>query len=243
MGPGATPSTWLVPDLPITGFRVATRGSALWRLANCAAGEGQAFHGQVPAPPDSHPNSISALRRLPLAVRIAPVVEGDPPLAVVLFPAVVVAALLFLVAGAMKLADPEPVASTLYALGIPAARPAARVVAWTELALGIGCLLRPSWFAPAAAGAYLGLAAVVAYMARNRALAASCACIGADSGPPTPFHAVLNCALAAALVCAWIVNTPSLPQVITANGWIEVVNGLGLITLTWMTTLLLVRLR
>lgn len=109
-----------------------------------------------------------------------------------------VVCLVLVVAGASKLADPGPIASTLSALGF-GGRIVGRLVGAVEVAVGITAMsLGGTATGVAVAVAYLAFGAVVV-LARRRGLP-SCGCFGARSAPPSIVHVGLD--VSSALVAA-----------------------------------------
>jgi hypothetical protein len=113
-------------------------------------------------------------------------------------------ALVLLVAGAAKVADPTRTAGALRALGWPSSRGLVRAGAAAELLVGAGALVVGG---PVLAGlvavSYLAFALFVAAALTSGTPIGSCGCLGRADTPPTALHVVVDAVLAAgALVAA-----------------------------------------
>jgi hypothetical protein len=127
-----------------------------------------------------------------------------------LVPAFLVAALLLCVAGALKLRSPDGAAAALRVSPW-----AVRGLASGELALGVACVLLPTWpLAVALAGVY-GLFSLVAVVLMRRGV--PCGCFGDNDLPVSLAHVVASgllgaLALAAALTgprgLGWVLARP-----------------------------------
>ena len=108
-------------------------------------------------------------------------------------PIVHVGSLLLVFSGVAKLRRPTGAANALAAVGLPAARVAARVIAAVELATGALCLVSPD---PASllvlAGVYAAFAFFVAFLLWGRIEVPSCGCAGSSDTPPSAIHVALN---------------------------------------------------
>jgi hypothetical protein len=129
-----------------------------------------------------------------------------------------VAAALLVVAGGAKAIRPEDTARALIRLIPPrpratmtsqAIRPAVRVSATLEAALGVIALLYPRpASASLVAASYVVFAGVVLYARSTGGVLSSCGCFGRADTPPTALHALVD--LAFALSCVAVAaNAPS----------------------------------
>ena len=155
---------------------------------------------------------------------------------------VLVACLLLIVAGALKLRRPVHTVGALRSVGLPASAPAARVLGGFEILLGTATALTGNAVLIAlVAAAY---AAFTAFVARARATGgalASCGCVGRPDTPPTVTHLLVTGGLAIACAAAavragvagsdWLTGSP-------ASGRTAVLLGLTAVT-TWLTWLAL----
>ena len=135
-----------------------------------------------------------------------------------------VVALVLVVAGVGKLADPARTGGAMAALGLPAPRFGARVVGAWEVVLGGAALMAPrggvgTIVAALVAATYLVLALVVA-VAIRRGLA-DCGCIGVRASAPSSLHVALN--VGSALVAATV----------SVFGAADLVSGLEDLGLPW----------
>jgi hypothetical protein len=113
------------------------------------------------------------------------------------------AALLLVLAGAMKAVDPAMTAGALRALGLPSSRILVRAGAGAELLLGL-LAVTAGWAAVwwLVAASYLAFAAFVVAALRAGTMVGTCGCFGREDTPPNPIHVVLDVALAATAVAA-----------------------------------------
>jgi hypothetical protein len=121
------------------------------------------------------------------------------------------AALLLVVAGAAKVADPTRTAGALRALGWPSSPGLVRAGAAAELLLGAAALVvgGPA-LALLVAASYLGFALFVMAALRSGTPVGTCGCFARADTPPTTAHVVLNAVLAAGAVLAGAVDAPAL---------------------------------
>lgn len=106
------------------------------------------------------------------------------------------ACLLLALAGAWKLAAPDPSVRALASVGLPSGPGAVRILGAGEVALGLGALASWWWWtAGLVAVTYLGFAGFVLAL-RFRPEEGSCGCFGASATPPSLVHVGLDLALA-----------------------------------------------
>jgi hypothetical protein len=117
-----------------------------------------------------------------------------------LLPALLAAALLLVLAGAVKLRRPAPAVDFLAALGLPAPRLLVAAGAVLELAAGSSALVWPRTAAAGIALLFAAFAGLTALQLR-RGVSVSCGCFGARTIPPSRVHLSLNL-LGAAVGCA-----------------------------------------
>lgn len=130
---------------------------------------------------------------------------------------VLVAAVLLAAAAPAKWRRPQATVDALRAAGLPAARPAVRLLAVGEVLLAAAVLLVPS--RPVLlllALAYLGFAGFVLLALRSGTAVASCGCFGRPDTPPTVVHLVVVLALAGAAATAVGTGSASLGEVLTS---------------------------
>lgn len=109
------------------------------------------------------------------------------------------AAVLLAVAGATKVADPQPLVRALRSVGMRLPRGVVRAGAVAETALGLAALATGARVAALlVAVSYAGFTAFVLLALRHGGVLASCGCFGKQDVPPTRTHAVLTGLLAAA---------------------------------------------
>ena len=115
------------------------------------------------------------------------------------------AALLLVVAGAMKAIDPTMTAGALRALRLPSSKVLVRLGAGAELLLGL-LAVTAGWVAVwwLVAASYLAFGAFVVAALRAGTMLGSCGCFGREDTPPHPIHLVLDVALAATAAAAAI---------------------------------------
>jgi hypothetical protein len=121
------------------------------------------------------------------------------------------AALLLVVAGAAKVADPSRTAGALRALGWPSSPVLVRAGAAAELLLGAAALVvgGPA-LALLVAASYLGFALFVMAALRSGTPVGTCGCFARADTPPSTAHVVLDGGLAAGAVWAGAVDAPAL---------------------------------
>ena len=115
-------------------------------------------------------------------------------------PALVTAGLL-VVAGGLKVVDPETTVGALRTLGLPSAPLLVRAGAAAEAALGVAAIAvggPVAWGLVAAS--YLAFGAFVTAAHRAGTMVGSCGCFGREETPPHPVHVVLDLALTATAV-------------------------------------------
>jgi hypothetical protein len=112
-------------------------------------------------------------------------------------------ALVLLVAGAAKVADPSRTAGALRGLGWPSSSVLVRVGAGVELLVGAGALV---FGGPVLAGlvavSYLAFALFVATALTSGTPIGTCGCLGRADTPPSALHVVVDAALAAGALAA-----------------------------------------
>jgi hypothetical protein len=120
-------------------------------------------------------------------------------------------ALVLLVAGAAKVADPTRTAGALRARGWPASAALVRVGAAAELLVGAGALVVGG---PVLAGlvavSYLAFALFVAAALTSGTPIGTCGCLGRADTPPTALHVVIDATLAAGALAAAATSTDPL---------------------------------
>jgi hypothetical protein len=131
--------------------------------------------------------------------------------------AVGAAALLLVVAGAGKVADPTRTVGALRALrvrrgpALPSSPLLVRAGAAGELVLGAATLVYGGRVLPLlVAASYLGFAAFVAAALRSGTPVGTCGCFGRADTPPRPVHVLLDALLAAGAVAAAATGAPAL---------------------------------
>lgn len=111
-----------------------------------------------------------------------------------------VAAIVVAVAGAAKLRAPGVAVRALAQLDVPAGSATVRVLAATEVALGMWCLIAPGGAAAVAlACCYAAFSVISLLLARRRA---SCGCFGEGDGPASVAQSLINVVLAAVCIAA-----------------------------------------
>jgi hypothetical protein len=112
-------------------------------------------------------------------------------------------ALVLLVAGAAKVADPSRTAGALRARGWPAGPGLVRVGAAAELLVAAGTLVVGGpVLASLVALSYLAFALFVVAALTSGAPIGSCGCLGRADTPPTTLHVVVDAVLAAGALAA-----------------------------------------
>jgi hypothetical protein len=150
-----------------------------------------------------------------------------------------VAAVVLVVAGALKVVDPVPAVGALHQLGLRAGNGSVRAVAVVEVAVGAAALVLAGPV-PAAlvAISYLAFTGVVIAALRAGTMISSCGCFGRDDTPPDASHVLVNLALAAVAAGAAISGSPSPWDAVVGAGTVEAVLAVGLVALgSWMVVL------
>lgn len=107
------------------------------------------------------------------------------------------AAVLLVLAGVPKLADPMPLVRALRSVQLPASRSVVRAVAAVEVVVGVAALLAPGRLTAAAVAlSYLTFSAFVAFVLRRGGVLGSCGCFGKPDTPPTVAHLAVTLLLA-----------------------------------------------
>lgn len=123
-------------------------------------------------------------------------------------PLVLLAAVLLVVAGAVKVARPRATGQALVDAGLPGSDALGRAVGAVEIAVGGASLVLPVG-ALALAAAYAAFAVFLGYVLRTRPDAGSCGCAGAKAVPPSLLHLVLNLFATAAGATYVVVGGPA----------------------------------
>lgn len=113
-------------------------------------------------------------------------------------------------AGLVKLRHPAVAGTFLASLGLPAPRLLVRAGALLEAAAGGAVVFRPQVAAVAVALLYAVFAALVTLQLRQQ-IGVPCGCFGADSGPASRVHVVLNLGCVALAGVAAVVPPPAYP--------------------------------
>jgi hypothetical protein len=109
------------------------------------------------------------------------------------------AAVLLVLAGVPKLADPMPLVRALRSARLPASRALVRVLAAAEVAVGVAAVVRPGRAtALAVAVSYLAFTAFVALTLHRGGVLGSCGCFGRPDTPPTHAHLAVTAVFALA---------------------------------------------
>jgi hypothetical protein len=112
-------------------------------------------------------------------------------------------ALVLLVAGAAKVADPSRTAGALRARAWPSSSWVVRIGAAAELLVGAGALVVGGpVLASLVALSYLAFALFVASALTSGTPIGSCGCLGSADTPPTALHVVVDAVLAAGALAA-----------------------------------------
>jgi hypothetical protein len=150
-----------------------------------------------------------------------------------------VAAVVLVVAGALKVVDPVPAVGALRQLGLPAGNGSVRAVAVVEVAVGASALLLAGPVPAALVTiSYLAFTGVVIAALRAGTMISSCGCFGRDDTPPDASHVLVNLALAAVAAGAAISGSPSPWDAVVGAGAVEGVLAVGLVALgSWMVVL------
>jgi hypothetical protein len=134
------------------------------------------------------------------------------------------AAGLLAIGGAMKAVKPDDTANALRSLRLPGARGLVRVGGAAEALIGAWALA-VGGVLPAViiAASYLAFATFVMAAMRSRTPVSSCGCFGEVDAPPTVGHIVINIGAASVAALSAITGrAPSLPTVISNQGWAAV---------------------
>jgi methylamine utilization protein MauE len=111
-----------------------------------------------------------------------------------------VAALVLCVAAVAKLRSPASAVRGLKAAGLPGREPSVRVLATSELAVGLGGLLLPGAItAVALAGVYAAFSVVALRLARR---GSGCGCFGESEAPASIAQSLLSACFAAVALAA-----------------------------------------
>jgi hypothetical protein len=121
------------------------------------------------------------------------------------------AALLLLVAGAAKVADPTTTAGALAALGWPSSVGSVRLGAGVEALLGAAALVVGGPVLAALVGvSYLAFSGFLVAALRAGTPLSSCGCFGRADTPAHPVHVVVDAALAAGALAAAVAGADPL---------------------------------
>lgn len=124
-------------------------------------------------------------------------------------------ALVLVVSGVQKLAQPLPASEAMATAGVPAV---GRLLGVVEVATGLAAIAVPSRLAAAwLAVFYLALAGFVVRL-RRRDAEASCGCFGSSSAPPTTLHVVADVIGAAVAAAAAVTGVPDVVDVLDDVG-------------------------
>jgi hypothetical protein len=114
-----------------------------------------------------------------------------------------ISAVLLIVSGGSKLADPTPTRGALHAAGLVSGGWVVVCLAVAEVAAGVVALTVPGRVvALPVAALYLGFAGFVAWALRSGIPLQSCGCFGRRDTPPGRTHLVVNLTAAAAALAA-----------------------------------------
>jgi hypothetical protein len=153
------------------------------------------------------------------------------PVAGPFFAAVLVLAL----AGALKVARPDPTRVALRGVGLPSTTWAARGLGAAELAIAALALVRGDRASAAlVAAAYLGFAGFSALARRRGGAGASCGCFGATDAPVTSLHVGIDLAIAAVAVLAVARPVAGLVDVARGTPWAGVPFVAFTLLLAWL---------
>jgi hypothetical protein len=153
----------------------------------------------------------------------------------VVLPPYLLAAVLLLVAGAVKLVRPRATAQALLDVGLPGGDTAARALGVIEVGAAVAALLAPaSGGGLALAVCYLGFAGFLAHVLRRHPEAGSCGCAGATTVPPSRLHLVLNLLAGATGVATALAGPPPVTSWIAGLGAGAVVVLAGLALAGWL---------
>jgi hypothetical protein len=127
-------------------------------------------------------------------------------------------AVLLVVAGSAKLADPLPLVRALRSARLPASAALVRVVAGVEVAVAVAAVLTGSrWAAVLVCLSYAAFTGFV-LLARSRGgVLASCGCFGRADTPATASHAVLTAATATVAAAVVVRPTGTLPDLLAGS--------------------------
>ena len=112
------------------------------------------------------------------------------------------AALLLVLAGAQKAADPRPLVRAARSTGLAVPAPVVRAVAAGELLLGLAALAGAPGAAVGVALSYAAFTGFVLLALARGGVLASCGCFGKADVPPTRTHAAVTGALSLAALAA-----------------------------------------
>lgn len=157
-----------------------------------------------------------------------------------------IAAILLVVAGAPKVADPGDTTRAIRSVGLPATDGLVRILAVGEVVVGI-TVVAVGGPVPAAllATLYAGFAAFIVMAITRGGAVASCGCFGTPDTPPTYAHLILNVGAAAVGGAAALSGAPGLVDVLTTQpaagvpflGFVALGGWLGYLALTLLPRL------
>lgn len=146
-----------------------------------------------------------------------------------------VAAGLLVLAGVVKLRDPEPTSRALRGVGLPPAHALVRGFGLLEILVGAGALAAPGPAAPVLALLYACFAAFVGYVLWRRLPLSSCGCLGETETRPSAVHIVLTVCAAVVGTAAAISPPPGLGPLAAGDPLLMVPLTLGLATALYLT--------
>jgi len=127
--------------------------------------------------------------------------------------ALAVAAVLLIISGPRKVADPSATIEFLADLGLPLPtdgpyrRRLARAIGGLELVVGVSALAAGGWLPAALVGGIYVIFGVLIGLALKRGLG-SCACFGRAGTPPSRVHVAVDLVLAVAALVATTADSP-----------------------------------
>lgn len=125
-----------------------------------------------------------------------------------LLPLVLAGAVLLLVAGLPKVADPRDTVRGMRSAGLPSSPALVRALAAVEVLVGLAVLLGPGRWAALATGLlYAGFTGFVLLALRRGGVVESCGCLGQVDTPPTRGHAAATGLVAAAALILAVAPT------------------------------------
>jgi hypothetical protein len=125
------------------------------------------------------------------------------------------AAFLVDLGGAAKIRRPRAASEALASVHLPSRWWEVRLLGLVEISLGAWALLAPGTIsALALAALYLGFAGFLTALIVGRVPAASCGCVGQNTGSPSFLHVGLDLVAAGAAITAVTTNIPSLGAVL-----------------------------